>query len=193
MNYTEFTLRTKMRDLWVQDAMYTRLYMISIIADLSDIDTIEKRIIKNYDDISNIFKPYYGKDFSTNLKDLLKEHILTTVEFMDKTVKGKVEESIAIKQFVYDNTEKITNLLTSVNPKLPNSILREDLFTILDLAEKEFISRYYREYQEDINTFDEIRYQMTQLADVLSESIIKNFPDKFASSKSNSKFDQLLG
>lgn len=182
-----------MRRLWIEQVIYTRLYIISTISNISDIKFVAKRIIRNYDDISDTFKPYYGKDFSTSFKDLLKEHILTIAEFMDKTIKGKVEESITIKQRIYDNTEKITDLLSKANPNLPKFILRSMLFEYLDTTEKEFVNRYHGDYEEDIDTFDNLQNQMIQLADVLSESIIKRYPAKFVSSKSNSKFDQLLG
>jgi len=196
INYPEFILKTNMRRLWIEQVIYTRLYIISTIGlstRTSDIKFIAKRIIRNYDDISNTFKPYYGKDFSISFKDLFKEHILTIAEFMDKTIKGKVEESIIIKRHMYDNTEKITDLLSKANPNLPKSVIRSILFEYLDTTEKEFVSRYHEDYKEDIDTFDNLQNQMTQLADVLSESIIKKYPAKFVLSESNSRFDQLLG
>ena len=59
--------RAAMRKLWEDHITWTRLYIVSAIADLPDKDATARRLLQNQTDIGNAIKPFYGDAAGTKL------------------------------------------------------------------------------------------------------------------------------
>src|SRR5438105_3356133 len=68
--------RNGMRKLWEDHVTWTRLYIVSVAADLPDKDATAGRLLQNQTDIGNAVKPFYGGAAGNNLTALLKAHIM---------------------------------------------------------------------------------------------------------------------
>jgi hypothetical protein len=69
-----------MHKLWEDHITWTRVFIISAVADLPDKASATDRLLQNQVDIGNRIKPYYGEAAGTKLTALLKEHITTAAE-----------------------------------------------------------------------------------------------------------------
>ena len=76
-------LRRDMRKLWEDHITWTRLYIVSAIADLPDKDATAKRLLQNQTDLGNAVKSFYGDAAGDKLTALLKDHILIAVDIID--------------------------------------------------------------------------------------------------------------
>jgi hypothetical protein len=56
----QITLRMDMRKLWEDHITWTRIFIISAVADLPDKDAATQRLLRNQVDIGNAIKPFYG-------------------------------------------------------------------------------------------------------------------------------------
>ena len=65
-------LRTDLRKLWEDHAMYTRNVILNIIDNLPGTDEAVIRLLQNQVDIGNAIKPIYGADAGNKLTELLK-------------------------------------------------------------------------------------------------------------------------
>src|SRR6476469_8448346 len=72
----EAALHDDMRKLWEDHITWTRLFIVSAVADLPDKDATTQRLLQNQVDIGNAIKPFYGDAAGDKLTALLKEHIL---------------------------------------------------------------------------------------------------------------------
>jgi hypothetical protein len=77
-----------MRKLREDHITWTRLYIVSATADLSDKDATAKRLLQNQTDIGNAVKPFYGDAAGDKLAALPKDHILIAVDIIDAAKKG---------------------------------------------------------------------------------------------------------
>src|SRR5262245_53212938 len=75
-------LHDGMRRLWVDHVTWTRLFIVSFVADLPDLQATTDRLLQNQDDIGDAIKPFYGKAAGDQLTALLTEHILTAAELL---------------------------------------------------------------------------------------------------------------
>ena len=66
-----------MRKLWEDHITWTRLFIVSVDADLPDTEATTDRLLRNQTDIGDAIKPYYGDAAGTQLTGLLRDHILT--------------------------------------------------------------------------------------------------------------------
>src|SRR6185436_4110434 len=108
--------RDAMRKLWEDHITWTRLYLISVAADLPDKDQTAKRLLQNQEDIGNAIKPYYGEAAGGKLTDLLKEHIQGAVDILDAAKAGDTAKMEAAQTQWAANADHLARFLNSANP-----------------------------------------------------------------------------
>lgn len=173
-------LRIAMRKLWEDHITYTRNYIISALADLPDGDAVAKRLLSNQDDIGNAIKPYYGDDAGKKLTALLKDHILIATEVVKAAKAGNKDQLAAAQKKWSDNGKDIAAFLSGANPNWPKAALENMLQKHLDLTSGEVVGRLKKDWVADIKSYDQGHEHMMMFADMLTDGIVKQFPDKFS-------------
>ena len=167
------------RQLWIDHVSWTRSYIISAISSLDDKDIVLERLLKNQDDIGNAIKPYYGEDAGNKLSALLREHIELAGKVLES---AKTKDSKALEKnnkLWYENADKIADFLSKANPNYSNKVLKDMLYKHLQFVTDQVVARLNHDWKADINAYDKGEEHMIHFADILSEGIIKQFPDKF--------------
>ncbi|MCL5260738.1 MAG: glycosyltransferase [Gammaproteobacteria bacterium] len=168
-----------MRSLWETHVIYTRNYIISALAGLSDADMIAQRLLRNQDDIGNAIKPYYGNAAGDKLTSLLRQHILIAADIVKAAKKSDSKSLTESQKKWHENATEIVVFLSGANPNWSKETLESMLFKHLDLTSAEVAARLRKDWGSDIKSFDEGEAHMLMLADALSDGIIKQFPKKF--------------
>lgn len=169
-----------MRKLWEDHITWTRLYIVSAVADLPDQGPTAARLLKNQVDIGNAIKPFYGEAAGNQLTALLNDHILIAVDLLNaaKSGDGQAFESARVRW--YQNAEDIAIFLNAANPQhWPLDEMTAMMNEHLDLTLQEASARLTQDWETDIETYDEIHAQILEMADMLSEGIVEQFPNKF--------------
>ncbi|WP_376791839.1 glycosyltransferase [Thermoflexus sp.] len=169
-----------MRKLWVDHVTWTRLYIVSVAADLPDKDITAQRLLDNQTDIGNAIKPFYGEDAGNKLTSLLKEHILIAADLLAAAKAGDAAKVDAATALWYANADEIAAFLNSANPKnWPLADMKAELKMHLDLTLDEAVARLQGKFADDVQAFDKAHEHILKLADLLSTGIINQFPDRF--------------
>ncbi len=172
--------RNEMRKLWEDHITFTRLYIISAVHDLPDKDVTAQRLLANQEDIGNAIKPFYGDAAGDKLTSLLKDHILGAADLVAAAKAGDSAKVDAASKKWYDNANEIAAFLNSANDKnWPLPTMQSAMKTHLDQTLKEAVDRLQGKYADDIKDYEEIHTHILDMADVLSNGIIAQFPDKF--------------
>jgi hypothetical protein len=174
------SVREAMRKLWEDHITYTRNYIISALNDLPDADAVAKRLSKNQDDIGNAVKPYYGEAAGQKLAALLKDHIKIAAEVIKAAKAGEKDKLAAAQKKWTDNADDIAAFLSKANPNWPQKEM-EDMLHNLELTTGEVVGRLKKDWSADIKSYDEGHVHMLNFADMLTEGIAKQFPEKFKS------------
>lgn len=172
--------RADMRKLWEDHITYTRNYIISALADLPDADAVAKRLLANQDDIGNAIKPFYGDDAGQKLAALLKDHITIAVEVVKAAKGGDKSQLDAAQKKWSANGLDLAKFLSAANPAWPQKDLVAMLQKHLDLTTGEVVGRLEKVWAADIKSYDEGHQHMLMFADLLTDGIAKQFPEKFA-------------
>ena len=171
--------RDSMRTLWANHAIWTREYIVSAIAGGPDAADLADRLLKNKDDIAAAFAAYYGDKTGAALAELLKQHILIAADLVDaaKTANdGKFGDS---NRRWHENADAIAAFLNGINPLWTKTMLLAMFNDHLTLTTAEVNSRVGKKWTDDISAFDKTFAHMTTMADVLSNGVIRQFPEKF--------------
>lgn len=172
-------LRLAMRKLWDSHVTWTRSYIVSALNKLGDLDAVTNRLLKNQDDIGNAIKPYYGEEAGNKLASLLRDHIMAAVAITKAAQSGNKAELARAQDKGKSNADAIADLLSGANPRWDKQNLKEKLYTHLQYVGKQVDSRLKKDWEAEIKAYDEGQKHMLDVADILSDGIVKQFPDKF--------------
>ena len=173
-------LRTKLRELWEDHAMYTRNVILNIMDGLPGTNDAVIRLLKNQDDIGNAIKPVYGEEAGKKLTELLHEHITIAADLLKAAKDNNQSDFKTINSKWFKNGDDIAVFLNSANPKnWKLEDMRKMMHQHLNLTTEEAVARLKKDYKADIEAFDKTRAELMEMSDMLAEGIVIQFPDKF--------------
>ncbi|AIQ44362.1 glycosyltransferase [Paenibacillus sp. FSL R5-0912] len=172
-------LKSDMQKVWIDHTIWTRSYIVSAISNNPDQKDVLNRLLRNQQDIGDVFKPYYGEAAGNKLAELLKEHIGIAVKIVAAAKAGNPADVKKLQADWHKNADDIATFLSALNPNWPFKAVQEMLYTHLQLITDIVLSCLQGEWQADIAATDKNEVHMIHLADVLSSGIIKQFPEKF--------------
>ena len=175
-----------MRKLWEDHITWTRFVIIGAFEDLPDLDPAVQRLLQNQADIGNAIKPFYGEAAGDQLTALLRDHILIAAEILQAAKNGDAAALEDASARWYDNADDIAAFLNAANPDhWPLEEMRAMMREHLDLTLQEAVAYLNGDYQASIAAYDEIHLQILAMADMLSEGIVGQFPNKFVDGESS--------
>lgn len=172
-------LREDMRKVWTDHVVWTRNYTVSAVDGTPDQGKMLERLLQNQVDIGNAIKPYYGEAAGNQLAKLLKDHILIAGKVLDA---AKSQNQADLKKYNtewYKNGDDIVEFLSGLNNNWSLNELRDMFHMHLQLVTDGVVARIKKDPAADILALDKGTLHMLIFADVLSDGIIKQFPDRF--------------
>jgi hypothetical protein len=175
----------QMRKLWEDHIVWTRLFIVSaatLPGDLPDIGPTTERLLANQADIGDAFRPFYGDAAGDAVTGLLRDHIVTAARLVAAAKAGDQAEVEAASAAWYANADEIAAALNSLNPRFwdlghMQAMMREHL----DRTLEEAVARLQGRYADDIAAYEQVHADILEMADMLSDGIIDQFPNKFRS------------
>jgi hypothetical protein len=169
-----------MRKLWDDHITWTRLTIVSLSNDLPDTGPTVQRLLQNQDDIGDAIKPFYGDAAGEQLSALLRDHILIAAEIIQAAKAGDTSaQNDAIGRW-YANAGAIAVFLNSANPEnWPLDEMKAMMREHLDLTLREAVAYLTGDHAASVAAYDQIHLQALDMADMLSDGIIRQFPQKF--------------
>jgi hypothetical protein len=179
-NAKQAAFHDAMRKLWEDHITWTRLAIISLAHDLPDLPATQARLLRNQVDIGNAIKPYYGRAAGNQLTALLKEHIVSAVALLQAAKAGDQDLVKQRSAEWYVNGNEIADFLHGANPRnWSKTETRRMMKLHLDQTLSEAVHRLGGDYQADVRDYEEIHHHILEMADSLSDGIIKQFPRRF--------------
>lgn len=171
--YTEaqVDLMNEFNLLWLQYVYWTRLFLISDINDLDDVQAVTNRLLRNPKDFALVFRRYYGLEKANQFENLLTQHLVLAAQLVDAAKAGNTNSVNDIRKKWYKNADDIANFLSQINPYWSESEWKKMLYE----HEKEATQLLTKEYVMSIATFDEIEKQALTMANNMAMGIIKQF------------------
>jgi hypothetical protein len=173
-------LHDGMRKLWEDHITWTRLAIVSFAGGLPDLQATEARLLRNQADIGNAIKPYYGKKAGDRLTALLREHILGAVALLTAAKGGDPTQIQQASDAWYRNANQIADFLHTADPhNWPRAEMRAMMKTHLDQTLKEAQDQLTGNFADSVRDYDAVHRHILEMADMLSDGIVKQFPRKF--------------
>lgn len=175
----EAELMGDMRSLWEEHIAWTRMTMISLIFNLPDADEVITRLLQNATDMGDALAAYYGPQIGKAYGDLVREHLTIAADLVNAAIAGDQQATMTAENNWYRNADEIISFWSSINPYLSEEEVRKMFYTHLELTKTEAILMIQKEFEKDIQVYDQIQEQALGMADAFTEAIVKQFPDMF--------------
>jgi hypothetical protein len=175
----QLALRLAMRKLWTDHVVWTREYIVASINNSPDAQPDANRLLQNQVDIGNTVSMYYGQDAGNKLADLLKQHILIAVDLINDLKKNDQAKFNDANAKWKSNANDIADFLAAANPNWSKQDLEDMMAKHLATTTQEVSDYFNKKYDQDVQDFDAVYIHILNMADTLSNGIIKQFPDKF--------------
>jgi hypothetical protein len=171
-------LHNGMRKLWTDHTTYTRAYIVSALAGLPDLGTVTQRLLRNQDDIGNAVVPFYGDAAGKKLAALLRDHILIAAD-ITKAAKANDAKGVDAGEKKWKaNADDMAAFLAAANPNWKKPMLADMLHKHLDFVTQQVVARIKADWPADIQAYDAGYAHMMMFADMLSDGLIKQNPNK---------------
>jgi hypothetical protein len=188
MSQSAVTFHDAMRKLWEDHITWTRNVIISFEVNvpdasvtLPDLGAALDRLFQNQVDIGNAIKPYYGTERGDQLTALLHDHIAIAGEILQAVKVGDAAAYQDANARWYANAHDIAVFLSeTLDPPLGSLAEMDEMMKDhLDATTEEVVARLTGDWTGDVAAYDKVHNQALQMADMLSNGIIANFPAKF--------------
>lgn len=173
-------LKLAFRDLWTDHIYWVRNVVLETkYGDETAAKVAEDRVVQDAKGIAGAITPYYGKEASDRLFALLAGHYGAIKEYMTATFSGndmaKDEAAVTLKK----NADEIAAFLSSANPNWSKGTLESALIAHGGHHMTEINEISKKDFSGDAQTWEAMKGHVYVIAGVLSDGIVKQFPDKF--------------
>ncbi|WP_341278263.1 acetylglutamate kinase [Paenibacillus sp. FSL H8-0537] len=173
-------LNRKLRALWVQHVYWTRLTVNSIVDRLGDEQATTARLLRNPTDFAAVLEPFYGRAIAARFAELLREHLVIAAELVKALQAGNSSAAADAQKRWYMNAEDIADFLSRINPFWSKVEWKTMLDEHLRLLTGEVAARLAKNYEQNVALNDLIEPQAAEMADVMTNGIIQQFPSLFS-------------
>ena len=176
---SQVALHTAMRQLWVEHMEWTYAAVAAFAAHSEGLSATLDRLLQNQTDIGDAVAPYYGNDAGAALTGLLEDHINGAVPIL---VAARDGDAKALKPAVaawYRNAVDIADFLSTANPAWDKQEMRQMMKGHIDQTLAYATAQLQGDYAASIDAYGTAEQHMLQMADMLSDGVIAQFPDEF--------------
>lgn len=164
-------LKSALRKLFTDHAVYTALVMKSTVDGGKDTNVLLNRLLSNQKDIGDQLTPIIGVVNGDKITYVLTEHIkragdvITAAVKKDPTLDNKI-------QLLFENSDIVAETLSSLNPELlpfedVAAMFQEHNQFVIDMT----LSRINKEFYKEVKLYDAYYNEILLLSDTLYNAL----------------------
>ena len=178
MSAPRTVLHQNERTVWSDQVVWTRPYVAAAFADDRSTRIAESRLALNRDAIGGTFRQYYGETAGAGLAAMLKVQFGITSKLIEAEKDGNLARKAELERRLHENSNAIGRFLASLNPYWSPTELESLLNRTLDLDlnRRDMVVRKDGRLDRDEIARDGSLSQARELADVIADGIVQQFP-----------------
>jgi LysM repeat protein len=175
----EETLSNHMRSLWEQHVFWTRLVILSMVFGLPDTELVTNRLLRNPKDFELALRPFYGENIAAKFADLFTSHLVIAAQLVKAAKANDSNAAADAEKRWYANADEISAFLASINSHWSAQEWRKMLYDHLAMTKTEAVDLLTKNYADSIAIFENIEKEALDMADMMTQGIVKQFPNYF--------------
>jgi hypothetical protein len=164
------------RTVWSDQVVSTRRYVAAAFAGDRSARVALDRTERIQEAIGQTIKPYYGETAGDGLTTMLKLQLGLTSELIQAVKTGNLEQKEELERRLHENSNATARFLASLNPHWSPTELESMFNRYVELSVDEIVARKDGRFDGDERALEGSLSQARQLADVISDGIVRQFP-----------------
>jgi hypothetical protein len=172
-------MRKVLQRLWIDNAIYTRMYITSYMSGNPDTDAVLNRLVQNQIDIGNMLSKFYGKPNGDAIATLFKSNVSILGDLL-KAIKNGDQSRIDFESKKWsENANSIAVMLSHLNPFWKHADMLDEFSTNIDITTQEISTYVTKDYAASMKALDSAMKQANHLAEVFGMGIYNNHKELF--------------
>lgn len=169
-----------LRDLWVGHIFWVRNVSLATLAkNEAAAKAAEQQAVANAQSIAAAIEPFYGSAAKESFFKLLAGHYGAVKAYLVATVANDASGQSTATQSLTSNAEEIAIFLNKANPNLPKDAVNGLLLAHGGHHIQQIQELKDRKYDAEAKTWKEMKDHMYQIADAMTDALVKQFAKKF--------------
>jgi hypothetical protein len=169
-----------LRDLWVGHIFWVRnVSLATFDKNDSAAKAAELQVVGNAQSIAAAIEPFYGAAAKNNFFKLLAGHYAAVKAYLVATAADDVPGQSSATQSLTANAADMAEFLSKANPNLPKDAVNGLLLAHGSHHIQQIQELKGRQYESEAKTWEDMKNHMYQIADVMTDALVKQFAKKF--------------
>ncbi len=174
---THAAYRDTMRQLFAEQAAWTRFYLMSAVAELPDAPAAMDRLDQNAIDVGGAFRPVYGTATATQITALLRAQLVDFSTVVETAKAGDPYGFNAARVDWYADADRTAAYIASVTPGASLDDIDTAYRAYLDATLGAVAGRTNAAWDDDMTAFDNAETTAFTLSDLLVDDAANGYPD----------------
>lgn len=175
----EQNLDNYLRFLWLQQVYWQRMAVQSELWNLSDAEDVRNRLMNNPGDFQMTLKTFYGDENARKFADLLTNYLTSINDYAVAVRDGNTQGASDAENRMNNSAGQMVAFLASINPNWSASDLQNMFNDYMNLTKDQIASTMSQNFEDSINTFADTEIGALEMADMMAQGIVKQFPQYF--------------
>ena len=176
---SQAALHAAMREVWAEHMEWTYATVAAFAANTDGLPATLERLLQNQKDIGDAIKPFYGDEAGAALTTLLEAHINGAVPILVAAKAGNTADLNKAVAAWYANANEIADFLAGANPQWAQADMRQMMKGHIDQTLVYATDQLQGKYADSIEAYGAAEAHMLEMADMLSDGLIAQFPKEF--------------
>lgn len=172
----EIGLNQNLRAYWVDLTWWLHTYFIFLPTKSAPVSMLPQ-IHATIESIAELLGKFYGNGAREALDAYAKAQVVQLVDLQDAVNDGHKEQVMEITKALKNEATAIAKTLHGLNPYIVTRTLENLLHEYIDLYREDFLS--HKEKRDSVQILVDMVTKARQIADLLDDSITKQFPQRF--------------
>ena len=174
---SERQLWEDMREVLSSQGMLEKMFIDSSNFSTENRDAVMQRLAQNPQDFTDILKMYYSDADSNAMKMMQTQWIAQLEEMTEAAKQIDHERMMVLSEQMRENAQGMAEVLAESNPELDEEYLEQLLVKLANSAYEDVNLMMEQKYPQSLMVHEDAGRTRMELADYLTDGIIKNFYD----------------
>lgn len=161
----------RMRLAWLNHVYLLNSFINSVTGDMPDQQEVASALIRNAEEIADLFARYYPQNEVEQLQQLLLDHVELSGSFITESKAGNDARAESQKQRLYENASQLASMLAGATPEFDERYLKDMFDMHIDLEAQALAERMAGEYERQFQTLRKAQRQAIAMADYFSNGL----------------------
>ena len=161
-----------MRIVWLRHVWWTREVILAIAANAPWTNDSVNKLLKNPQEMSNVFAPYITSTQQKIFVDLFTTHLKIGGDIVTASKKGYNKRVEELQTQWHQNADQIAKFMASLLLCLCENDVRRMMYSHLHLTTQEATEVLNKQYEQAIATFDKVQEEALMMADYFVSGIV---------------------